>query len=64
MSSCVMCGMQVNGSSELCYHHTTYDLGWAIVNRIMCDLIHRGIQPTRLSKKERDDDFVASNSDI
>lgn len=56
MSLCPSCGLDT--PDGFCSHHAT-DSGdaWAISNRIMCDLIHRGVAPMRLSTHDRDDNF-------
>jgi hypothetical protein len=50
--------LQLSGESALCpHHHCVYGDDWATANRIMCDFFHRGVVPSRLTQKERDDDF-------
>jgi hypothetical protein len=40
---------------EVCAHHQeTAEPGWAETNRVMCDLLHRGRAPVRLSVRDRD----------
>jgi len=47
------------GDTCLCPHHDpAAPTGWARENRILCDLLHRGVEPRRLSCAERLDDFV------
>lgn len=58
MSLCTVCGMQLEGVANLCAHHELPVSGWAAQNRIMCDLLHRGVVPPRLPTAERLDDFV------
>lgn len=58
MSLCASCGLQLSGDARLCpHHHMGYGDDWAKANRIICDGLHRGQWPKRLSLKERDDDF-------
>ena len=48
MSCCALCGMQLAGDAQLCAHHDyARENGWAADNRLMCDLLHRGIVPPR-----------------
>lgn len=59
MPLCPFCMLQISVNTEMCPHHiSAQDSNWAKTNRIMCDLIHRGIAPPRLSEKERNDDFI------
>lgn len=67
MSLCALCGLTAMRSLEtndtLCDHHSAYFVDdWATANRIVCDLLHRGIAPKRLTPEERADEFWA-NSD-
>lgn len=49
MSLCAACGLQLRGDSALCAHHHSLDAdNWAVGNRVMCDLLHRGKEPLRL----------------
>ena len=46
MSLCALCGAWLAGDANLCsHHHYAPTDGWAAVNRLMCDLVHRGIVP-------------------
>ena len=57
MSHCALCGMQLSGDGSLCLHHQhASEHGWAAVNRVMCDLFHRGIAPARPGTAARDAD--------
>ena len=57
MSWCASCGVALSGTAALCRHHAVvYGQDWAVANRIICDLIHRGSFPQRLSEAERADD--------
>lgn len=52
---CPSCGQ---GTSEtLCAYHAAggWKDTWAAENRVICDLIHRGTEPARLSAEERGD---------
>jgi hypothetical protein len=60
MGLCTLCGMQLGGAATLCAHHDQLVSGWAAQNRIMCDLLHRGVVPPRLPTVERLDDFVVA----
>jgi hypothetical protein len=62
MSLCAACGMQLGGDATLCAHHAAGSLGWATENRIMCDLLHRGIVPPRLSAAERDELVIVAEA--
>jgi hypothetical protein len=54
ISVCALCGQALDSGTALCAHHQRRaDDGWAIENRIICNLIHRGIVPPRLSAAER-----------
>jgi hypothetical protein len=56
MIACVLCGVEVQDGSALCAHHLCgVGENWAASNRIMCDLVHRGIVPPRLSVDEREE---------
>lgn len=55
MNLCVVCGGQLGGEVSLCAHHVSgFEEGWATTNRIMCNLLHRGIVVTRLPETDRD----------
>jgi len=46
VSWCASCGFALSGTAALCRHHAVvYDQDWAVANRIICDLIHRGVVP-------------------
>jgi hypothetical protein len=50
MSLCVVCGTQLAGDTGLCSNHSTAAAeGWAVVNRLMCDFLHRGVAPSGAS---------------
>ena len=56
MSLCASCGLELSDASSLCrYHHTGGEDRWAEGNRIVCDLLHRGKEPNRLPREERED---------
>lgn len=64
MSLCAACGLQLNGDSALCAHHHSLDAdNWAIGNRVMCDFLHRGKEPARLSHEDRRDDLPETAPD-
>jgi hypothetical protein len=53
-----MCGLELSGDVALCpHHHGVYEDDWAVTNRIMCDFLHRGKIPGRLTRQERADEF-------
>ena len=62
MSFCSVCAMQLEADVALCAHHHLSEIGWAAQNRIMCDLLHRGIVPPRLSAAELLDDFATAEA--
>jgi hypothetical protein len=44
MSLCVVCGYSTPGPESICTHHAgSYPTDWAEANKLMCDLLHRGI---------------------
>jgi hypothetical protein len=46
--TCAYCGHQAPAGPGLCvHHHADGTAGWAQVNRLVCDLLHRGIVPAR-----------------
>lgn len=53
---CISCGAAIVGEVPICAHHHLMMAGddWAIANRVLCDLIHRRIEPARLPAEERD----------
>ena len=53
MSRCALCGTELAGDGHLCAHHDyPAEHGWAMRNRLMCDLLHRGIVPPRLDQAD------------
>jgi hypothetical protein len=59
MSLCVLCGVTLCGDADLCaYHLRAYAESWAATNRIICDFVHRGIDPMRVSAAERELDAM------
>ena len=55
MTICAVCATRLDGTNGLCPHHASgSDDGWALTNRIMCDLLHRGIMFSRLPEADRD----------
>jgi hypothetical protein len=57
MSRCALCTTEVPAGQGLCPHHDAQEMGWAASNRIMCDLLHRGLVPPRVRPSEREDEF-------
>ena len=56
MIACVLCGSEASEGGALCAHHLFgIPDEWATSNRIMCDFLHRGVIPRRLSREERED---------
>jgi hypothetical protein len=55
MHRCAQCGFELNADLALCPHHHMRDDRWAEWNRVMCDLLHRGRVPARLSAIEREE---------
>lgn len=52
---CAWCGFRTD-PSELCpSHHAISDLGWAQVNRAMCDFLHRKSEPPSPPAAPRDE---------
>lgn len=60
MRRCAQCGFEMAGDVELCPHHDVREHGWAASNRVMCDFVHRGKTPPRLSPEERADELIVS----
>ena len=54
MSLCAVCVQSSADANGLCPYHVSTDDGWAVANRIMCDLVHRAVVPRRLPPHERD----------
>jgi hypothetical protein len=53
MSLCASCGSELSDGTSLCrHHHLSLEVGWAQSNRMVCDLLHRGIQPARVPVPE------------
>jgi hypothetical protein len=50
MRLCVCCAVELPDDQLLCPHHHEgfLDAAWARWNRLVCDLLHRGIEPPRL----------------
>ena len=57
MNRCAWCNVEMATGSGLCAHHDTSESGWAASNRIMCDFLHRGLEPPRVGDGERDEDL-------
>lgn len=61
MSLCASCGLELSGDAELCPHHHRSDgEDWAGSNRILCDFLHRGKVPARLSASQRSEDVIVT----
>lgn len=59
MSLCASCGSELSDGSSLCRHHQLPgDDRWAEGNRILCDLLHRGKEPARLPRDDREDEVA------
>jgi hypothetical protein len=57
MNVCASCRQQLPGPESFCSrHHSASADGWAAVNRVMCNFLHRGVVPARLSVADRDAD--------
>lgn len=60
MSLCASCGSELSDGTSLCrHHHLSLEVGWAQSNRMVCDLVHRGIQPARLAVREIEPEAVS-----
>lgn len=57
---CASCGNDTRDG--LCHFHVSGESDWPRVNRIMCDLFHRGVEPRRLSETERFDGNIPNTS--
>jgi len=57
MNRCASCATELPRAMTLCVHHHFHDAGWAVTNRIMCDFIHRGLIPARVSALDREDEL-------
>ncbi len=59
MALCAICGVTTISGEELCSYHPSAAApeGWAAGNRVLCDFIHRGVEPRRLAAEDRDDDI-------
>ena len=61
---CALCGQELFNEARLCPHHQAGGQdGWAAVNRIMCDFLHRGIVPARLSVAQRASELATHAAD-
>ena len=54
MSLCIVCGQSNPDRESFCSFHITAEEDWATANRIMCDFVHRAIEPRRLPACQRD----------
>jgi hypothetical protein len=64
MTRCVLCGGENDDDIFLCRHHTVGDEDWASLNRLFCDLLHRGIVPPRPAGAEHEEPWVAMDVDV
>lgn len=56
MSLCASCGAQLAGVASLCSHHPlAHGDDWAVVNRVMCDFLHRKQAPPDVPSNEPND---------
>lgn len=56
---CCQCGSASASGTGICpYHGAAFPEGWADENRILCDLIHRRIEPARLAIEQRESDWT------
>jgi hypothetical protein len=63
MSWCASCGLALSGGSALCLHHAaSYGEDWARANKIVCDLIHRGVAPARLPPEDLDNWYAIAEA--
>ncbi|HXH81485.1 MAG TPA: hypothetical protein VNN07_01000 [Candidatus Tectomicrobia bacterium] len=62
MTACALCGARLVGSRGLCGRHDedTSAGSWATENRIMCDLLRRGIVRVGLHVSPPGDDVSTS----
>ncbi|HEY7520625.1 MAG TPA: hypothetical protein VIE36_20230 [Methylomirabilota bacterium] len=60
MTLCSLCGMQLASLTALCAHHDRPADHWAAQNRIMCNLLHRGVVPPRLPVPDRAENVVVT----
>jgi hypothetical protein len=61
MSVCAICGGPIAGKAGLCGGHALgADARWAMTNRVMCDLLHRGKLPVRIGTADLDEESYES----
>jgi hypothetical protein len=61
---CPLCGLQVIGERMCGHHQGANGDDWHLVNRIMCDLFHRKLEPKRLFRQDRmEGDFWGFSGD-
>ncbi len=57
MSLCALCGAELARNASLCSHHVlAHGNDWAVVNRFMCDFVHRRQVPPGVPSTEPDDE--------
>ena len=60
MGLCALCGHQTLDGGTLCGFHVAREPDkWAAWNRVMCDFLHRGIEPP---PSELGDDFASHSA--
>jgi len=65
MSLCAFCGHPTGHPGGLCGHHSAgHGDGWARGNRLMCDLLHRGITSSRPHQVDRLDSETSAYVDL
>jgi hypothetical protein len=62
MRLCVCCAVELPEDQLLCPHHHEgfLDAAWARWNRLLCDLLHRGIEPPPLERIDAADESPVS----
>ena len=64
MTRCVLCGTENSDDVAICRHHTVGDQQWATVNRLFCDLLHRGIRPVYPSTPDEVEPWIIVEADV
>ena len=63
-SRCVLCGAENADDGFLCRHHTVGDQDWAVVNRLFCNFLHRGIAPVYPVAAETDEPWLILDVEV
>ena len=65
MTRCGACGMEsITDNGGLCPHHVSArDSAWCVANRIMNDLLMRGIEPVRLPLEQRAESWETASTE-